>query len=225
MGTKTTLAVAVLALAVGAMVDRYSPELRARLSGDLEAPWQTPEYKYRLSLFEEFKPTGGLVVVGDSHVELGPWSDMLPGVSVYNRGISRDTTIGVLRRLPQILAMKPAVVVLMIGVNDIRTLNPAVADVAARYKQIVDAFSGTSHVIALSTLLTAEEDAATVNPKVLTLDKAVALMCTGSCTYVDLNGTLTSAGRLRAEVTPDGLHLNALGYRIIADALRPLVSG
>jgi lysophospholipase L1-like esterase len=150
---------------------------------------------------------------------------MLPGVSVYNRGISRDTTIGVLRRLPQILAMKPAVVVLMIGVNDIRTLNPAVADVAARYKQIVDAFSGTSHVIALSTLLTAEEDAATVNPKVLTLDKAVALMCTGSCTYVDLNGTLTSAGRLRAEVTPDGLHLNALGYRIIADALRPLVSG
>jgi lysophospholipase L1-like esterase len=80
-------------------------------------------------------------------------------------------------------------------------------------------------VIALSTLLTAEEDAATVNPKVLALDKAVALMCTGSCTYVDLNGTLTSAGRLRAEVTPDGLHLNALGYRIIADALRPLVSG
>lgn len=223
MGTKTTLAVAVLALAAGALIDRYSPELRTRLSGDIEAPWQTPEYKYRLSLFDEFTPTGGLAVVGDSHVELGPWADMLPGISVYNRGISRDTTIGLLRRLPQIVALKPAVVVLMIGVNDIRTLNPAVADVAARYKQIIDTLTPTSHVIALSTLLTAEDDAATVNPKVFALDKAIAVMCTGSCTYLDLNRTLTSAGRLRAEVTPDGLHLNALGYRLIADALAPLV--
>src|SRR5215204_5079630 len=63
-----------------------------------------------------------LVFLGDSITQ--GWGDnignSLPGVKVANRGISGDTTRGVLIRLQEdVLALNPAAVVLLIGTNDL----------------------------------------------------------------------------------------------------------
>src|SRR6185503_17490626 len=65
---------------------------------------------------------GALVFLGDSITE--GWGDKLApafaGVKVANRGISGDTTRGVLIRLKEdVLALEPAGVVLLIGTNDL----------------------------------------------------------------------------------------------------------
>ena len=65
---------------------------------------------------------GAVVFLGDSITQ--GWGDDLggafPGMKVANRGISGDTTRGVLIRLKDdVLALKPAAVVLLIGTNDL----------------------------------------------------------------------------------------------------------
>src|SRR3954466_6374866 len=65
---------------------------------------------------------GALVFLGDSITQ--GWGDQLggafPGAKVANRGISGDTTRGVLIRLQEdVLALHPSGVVLLIGTNDL----------------------------------------------------------------------------------------------------------
>src|ERR1700690_2306495 len=65
---------------------------------------------------------GAVVFLGDSITQM--WGDDLggsfPGMKVANRGISGDTTRGVLIRLDEdVLALHPAAVVILIGTNDL----------------------------------------------------------------------------------------------------------
>ena len=194
------------------------------LSGGDATPWRSLDYERRLALFDEFQPQRNVVFVGDSHVQLAEWGDMFPDAVVANRGINGDTTAGVLRRLAQIVALKPAVVVLMVGVNDFRALNANPEEVAARYLQIIAGIPTSARVVALAVLETAELDAAAVNPKVVALNALIRGMCGARCTFLDLNPTLAPEGRLRADLSGDGLHLNARGYRLVAEGLAPLIA-
>ena len=68
------------------------------------------------------KDTGAVVFLGDSITQL--WEEGLPaafpGVKIANRGISGDTTRGVLIRLQEdVLALNPVSIVLLIGTNDL----------------------------------------------------------------------------------------------------------
>jgi lysophospholipase L1-like esterase len=224
MWRKQTLAAAVIALVVGAAIDRYTPAVREWLSGVGAKPWQTLEYQYRIALFDAFQPRRSVVIVGDSQVQFAEWGDMFPGAVVANRGINNDTTEGVVRRLPQIEALKPSVVVLMIGINDFRALHADPAEVAERYRRIIDTVGAYARVVAVSVLLTAEGDAATVNPKVAALNVLIKGMCRSRCTFLDVSATLSADSRLRPDVSVDGLHLNARGYRLLADHLAPLLA-
>ena len=65
---------------------------------------------------------GALVFLGDSITQ--GWGDAMggsfAGVKVANRGISGDTTRGVLIRLPEdVLVLNPSGVVILIGTNDL----------------------------------------------------------------------------------------------------------
>ncbi len=65
---------------------------------------------------------GAVVFLGDSITQ--GWGDAMggsfPGVKVANRGISGDTTRGMLIRLQEdVLSLQPAAVVLLMGTNDL----------------------------------------------------------------------------------------------------------
>ena len=57
--------------------------------------------------------------LGDSITEGGAWAEFFESRVTRNRGISGDTTSGVLARLHQINRFKPSSIFLMIGTNDI----------------------------------------------------------------------------------------------------------
>ena len=71
---------------------------------------------------EREQDRGAVVFLGDSITQGwgGGLGAAFPGVKVANRGISGDTTRGVLIRLQEdVLALDPAAVVLLIGTNDL----------------------------------------------------------------------------------------------------------
>jgi lysophospholipase L1-like esterase len=86
--------------------------------------WFQKEWRERRTAFARRAGTDrhAVVFLGDSITQ--GWGDDLggvfPGVKVANRGISGDTTRGVLLRLQEdVLALDPAAVVLLIGTNDL----------------------------------------------------------------------------------------------------------
>ena len=90
-----------------------------------EIPNQTSDqkqyYNKRCSDFNE-SPIGfdKIVFLGDSITEAGEdWNKYFNTQNIVNRGISGDTTEGVLARLSEIYYYKPLAVFLLIGINDI----------------------------------------------------------------------------------------------------------
>lgn len=98
-----------------------------------------PYYKHKVTQFEMLKDKSDakIVMLGDSITDEGEWSELW-GKVVQNRGISGDTTSGVLDRL---YTISPSIeeVYIMIGVNDIMRGAKA-QDVYLNYEKIVQFF-------------------------------------------------------------------------------------
>ena len=79
-------------------------------------------FNKRVNDFKEYNKCvkeGGIVFVGDSLTENYNVYEYFKGYDVYNRGIGGDTTIGLLSRMEEsVYALKPSIVVLLIGIND-----------------------------------------------------------------------------------------------------------
>ena len=77
-------------------------------------------YDQRKSLFEILPDTKNeIVFLGNSITDGSEWSELLQNPHAQNRGISGDTSEGVLFRLYQVTRVKPAKVFLLIGINDL----------------------------------------------------------------------------------------------------------
>ena len=83
-------------------------------------------YHQRVSLFRSLpQTTGDIVFLGNSITDGGEWTEMFADPKVKKRGISGDSTSGVLNRLDEVYNRKPAKVFLLIGVNDLaRNMQP-----------------------------------------------------------------------------------------------------
>jgi lysophospholipase L1-like esterase len=178
---------------------------------------------------ERARDEGAVVFLGDSITQL--WGDALPtafaGVKIANRGISGDTTRGVLIRLQDdVLVLKPKAVVLLIGTNDLdEGATPEI--IAGNMKLILAAMKAhnTQMPVILcqvfpssATLNRSAEQIKKVNalymaavkndPQVIPLD-TWALFADGS-------------GDAKPSEFPDLLHPNRIGYAKWAAALDPL---
>lgn len=75
------------------------------------------DYNYvRREMYVTF-PSTGVIMLGDSLTEQNLWVESLRCV-VSNRGISGDTSQDILNRLDEVIAEKPKIVFLQIGIND-----------------------------------------------------------------------------------------------------------
>jgi len=82
-----------------------------------------------------------IVFFGDSITQ--GWSELLepsfPGLKVANRGISGDTTRGMLIRLDEdVIALNPSAVVMLMGTNDLAE-NATPEQIAGNVRLIIDA--------------------------------------------------------------------------------------
>ena len=172
---------------------------------------------------------GAVVFLGDSITQGwgGGLGAAFPGVKVANRGISGDTTRGVLLRLEDdVLVLDPALVVLLIGTNDLeegatpetvagnvrlilaalKQHNPRMPVILCQVMPSSESMRRPADQIrALNALYLA---AVKNDPQVIPLDTWLL--------FADANGDASPAE------FPDLLHPNEVGYAKWAAALRPV---
>jgi lysophospholipase L1-like esterase len=174
---------------------------------------------------------GALVFLGDSITQ--GWGDDLggsfPGVKVANRGISGDTTRGMLLRLPEdVLVLRPAGVVLLLGTNDLE--ERAEPDtIAANLKLILAALKRHDPAMPVILCQVFPSSATKARPadKIRQVNELYAAAVKGDAQVTLLETwPLFANGRGDAKPAefPDLLHPNAAGYAKWGAALRPILA-
>ena len=172
-----------------------------------------------------------LVFLGDSITQ--GWGDQLaksfPGVKVANRGISGDTTRGMLIRLPEdVLALKPAGVVLLMGTNDLGDQSEP-ATIAGNLKLILAELKkyDAKMPVILCQVFPSSETQNRPADKIKLVNKLYAEVAKENpqVTLVETWPLFADEqGNAKVSEFPDLLHPNAVGYSKWAAALRPILA-
>ncbi len=174
---------------------------------------------------------GALVFLGNSITQ--GWGDDLggsfPGVKVANRGISGDTTRGVLIRLKEdVLSLNPSGVVILIGTNDLEEkASPEV--IAGNLKLILAELKkhNPKMPIILCNIFPSSASKRRPADKIKEVNKLYFAAVKGDPQITILDTWLLFAdakGDAKKPEFPDLLHPNKLGYAKWAAALRPLLA-
>jgi lysophospholipase L1-like esterase len=164
-----------------------------------------------------------IVMLGDSITDLTRWHELIPDVAIKNRGISGDTTRGVLNRLDPILRGKPLAVFILIGTNDLPwyVFTPDAA-ILKHYEAILKRFKVESKEtrVFVQSILPREwrysRRIRSLNGHLKTLAQKYGY------TYIDLYPMFAERdGAIRRDLSNDHLHLMAAGYRLWVRLIQP----
>lgn len=184
-----------------------------------------PYYKHKKSQFEMLAQNDKykIVMLGDSITDEGQWDELLNLDTIQNRGISGDTTDGVLQRLDS-LNKNIEKVFIMIGVNDIMR-GKSVDEIFTNYQKIVQILKEKKiKVYIQSTLFIGEKRAENFNIKVENLNiKLKQFASDNNLIFIDLNKILSSDKMLKHELTSDDLHLNGSAYNLWASEIKKYI--
>lgn len=175
----------------------------------------SPYYLHKKTFFElNHRDYYDVVFVGDSLTDYSNWNEIFTDQIVANRGISGDTTVGVLNRIDSITNTKAKQAFIMIGTNDI-TANESIDIIFNNYIKIISKMEDSNITpVVQSTLLTYNQKK-TKNKTITQLNEKLEGYCAkNGITYVDLNKYLSSNGQLENQYSYDGLHLNGQGYAV-----------
>lgn len=187
-------------------------------------PRFSSHYINRVNYFDyhsENEAETDIAFVGDSHIELYPWSESLIDHKIINRGIGGDTTFGVIQRLDSILARKPKFIVLLVGVNDImREVNQS--RILKNYQELIDRISNRGTKVILIEVPLTLSKSPEVNSKIMALNKAVRYQFSNIdlVSYISINEELSEGNTLKRDYTFDGVHLNAYGYDFVVEKIK-----
>ena len=208
----------------------------------MEDAWNT-----RVSWFRAFNrqaAPGGTVLVGDSLTNEFPIHELLALrkderlFRIHNRGIGGDTTDGVLRRMAEsIWDLKPAKLFLLIGTNDLANADAGPDGIAENIRAILSQTKAQCPqtmctVLSLYPVNPRTEEGMDVltvgcrtNERIRAVNRALASVTQETeTTYMDMHSLLADErGNLRREYTREGLHLTPEGYRVVLEALLPLL--
>ena len=180
-----------------------------------------PYYKHKVSQFEILKTssTATIMMLGDSITDEGRWSELF-GEIVENRGISGDTTSGVINRL---YTTSPSIkkVFILIGVNDI--MRGASSDlVFENYKKIINFFQEKNiEIFIQSTLYIGESRKEDFNQKIEKLNQKLEdYTKENRIVYINLNQYFSKQKTLLKAFSYDDLHLNGNAYIIWANEIK-----
>lgn len=171
-----------------------------------------------------------IIFLGNSLTASVQWNELLGLPQARNRGISGDTSFGILERLDEVTEGAPAKIFLLIGINDIARGYPAEL-ILQNYEKIVrrikNKSSGTA--IYLQTLMPVNNSFTQFKGH-YNKDEIIAEVNRGikdiaekqGVNFIDLHPHfLDKEQRLNRKYTEDGLHLNSLGYAVWAEILEP----
>ena len=212
----------------GGCVDR-ADRLQARLNDYANFA------RYRdanMSLSPPVKEEGRVVFMGDSITDSWKLAEYFPGKPYINRGISGQTTSQMLVRFrPDVIDLKPKVVVILAGTNDLAgntgpTTLEAIQDNLKSMAELATAHG--IRVVFASLLPVSDYEMRDGKPIVQTVrrppDQILALnkwmkdyAATNRHGYLDyFSAMVDDKGFFKDELSNDGLHPNAQGYVVMA---------
>jgi lysophospholipase L1-like esterase len=173
-----------------------------------------------------------VVFMGDSITDGWKLAEMFPGKPYVNRGISGQTTSQMLIRFrPDVIALKPKVVVVLAGTNDIAgNTGPISIDaIADNLTSMVDLAHANGINVVLSSVMPVSDYnknqqgnqiIQTVRrppAQILALNDRIKKLCTErKLIYLDYYSAMVDdKGFLKEELSYDGLHATAKGYEVM----------
>jgi len=183
-------------------------------------------YAQRADFFRRYPVNrGDIVFLGDSITDGGAWEELFPNVPLKNRGINADNTLGVIKRLDDILKSKPLAIFLLIGTNDLPWFTYRTnKHILASYDQILSRckeLSPATRVFVQSILPRGRSFAERVQQINAELE---ALADRHGFTFINLYPSFVDEnGALQSELTNDHLHLMAEGYTRWVEILKPYI--
>lgn len=199
--------------------------------------WSSYHYRARVAYFKVLNKSlskGGIVFLGDSITEQFLVSEFFEDLPVINRGITRDTTVGIIRRLKvSVRDLKPSKVILLIGTNDLgngKRLDAIVANIA-RIIELIQFYTPQTKVYLQSVYPVRVEKAHQIKKTLVGKRNNRDIMAINMklkhearrthITYIDMYKYLKDVhGQLKKSYTMDGLHLTPEGYDRVAKVLQ-----
>lgn len=173
-----------------------------------------------------------VVFMGDSITDGWKLDQYFPGQPYVNRGISGQTTPQMLLRFrPDVINLKPKVVVILAGTNDIasNTGPTTLETIEGNLASMVDLAHANGINVALASVMPISDynKNASGNPiirslqrppaQILALNAWIKNLCAErGLVYLDyFTAMADDKGFLKADIARDGLHPNAKGYELI----------
>jgi lysophospholipase L1-like esterase len=174
-----------------------------------------------------------VVFMGDSITDSWKIAEYFPGKPYVNRGISGQTTPQMLVRFqPDVIALKPKVVVILAGTNDIagNTGPMSLESIEANYRSMAELAKANGIKVVFASILPisdynknaqGQQIVRSVQRKpeqILALNKWLKdYAAANKHGYLDyFSATVDDKGFLKADLANDGLHPHAEGYKLMA---------
>lgn len=178
----------------------------------------SPRYLNKVSLYEELpKIQGKIVFLGDSITDGNEWNELFDHPNIINRGISGDTTEGILYRIDQIYVLKPSKIFILIGTNDLGE-GKTIPHIIENYDKIIGKikqYSPQTKVFVQSVFPVNEKilQSKRKNKDIVSLNTDIERLAKKyNCTFIDLYSSLVTNNQLNTRFSYDGIHLNGQGY-------------
>lgn len=171
-----------------------------------------------------------VVFLGDSITEFWDLGKSFPGKPYINRGIGHQTTSEMLLRFRQdVIGLRPRAVIILAGTGDIagNTGPMTLEEIEGNIVSMVE-LAEANHIRALVGSVLPVNDYANINTgrrsprRIVGLNARLHEYCaSGRCAYLDFfSPMLDSGGFLRRDLSADGLHPNAAGYKLMDHVVR-----
>jgi lysophospholipase L1-like esterase len=170
-----------------------------------------------------------VVFIGDSITDYWKLADYFPGKPYLNRGIDGQTTPQMLVRFRQdVIDLDPRVLVVLAGTNDVAGVTGPTRnqDIEANYASMAELARWHHIRVIFSSLLPVnnytedakESFALRPQQRILALNRWLKNYCAkNKLVYLDYFSALVDdKGMLKRDLTDEGLHPNAAGYKIMA---------
>lgn len=179
-----------------------------------------------------------IVFFGDSITEMYDLDKHYDGLTVYNRGISGDTTSGMLARLQtNVIDLAPSKVIILGGANDLDGVSD-IFEIGKNIATMIDTIQAAlpATEIFVQSVLPFNNDTKLFgvlncvdnrkNSDVGALNLHLFTLCIArNVPLIDTYSHFVKDGALNPEYSLDGLHINDKGYSLLTSVLSPFVFG
>lgn len=194
--------------------------------GDSAKFKENPNYNLQIEMYDIYKTRqADIVMFGNSLTHGANWNELVGRKNIVERGIPSDITEGMLNRIDYILRLKPKVVFILAGLNDIYQWIPTEI-IYTNYVRIISLLKSKNITpVIQSTLYAGSEwgkdwnlkpsDNANRNVEVDRLNSLLRSYAErNQIEFIELNEKMSDGNFLNSNLTYDGVHLNGKGFRI-----------